>query len=292
MADFETYNRSKGLTHSTINWYSRKLRDFHTWLDGQDTLRVSPRTVRHYIADKMSEGLKPATVRGYFDALRAFYTFLVADVIIEETANPMRRLSPPRVPQEIVEPLTEEQVRELLAVFNRRRITGHRNYIMCLLMLDTGLRVSEVARLTIGDVNFETRRLKVWGKGNKRRWAYMGTKLAEALGQYLQYCRPDLANGKDMLFPSWGGRQMASRSISRIMQRHFDRAQIPRANSSAHRLRHTFAVNLLRNGANVFCLQRLLGHSSLSMTKRYVMLADEDLARSHAMASPVDRMIV
>ena len=80
--------------------------------------------------------------------------------------------------------------------------------------------------------------------------------------------------------------------LSEIMRKKMDEAGIPRANSSAHRLRHTFAVNFLRGGGGAFHLQRLLGHSTLTMTKRYVMLADEDLAEAHRKASPMDRMIL
>lgn len=290
MADFEAYNRAKGLSHYTLSWYSQKLKDFAGWLNGEDVLQVSARAIRRYIADKMAQGFKPATVRGYFDALRAFYGFLVADEIMDEVANPMRRVSPPRVPQQVVEPLTQQQVQRLLAVFNRKRMTGQRNYMMCLLILDTGLRVSELARLTMRDVNLEARRLKVWGKGNKQRWVYMGTKVAEMLKHYIEDCRLHLANGSDVVFPSWAGRQMASRSISRVMQEHFDKAGIPRAHSSAHRLRHTFAVNFLRGGGGVFHLKKMLGHATLDMTLRYVTLTDEDLAEAHRKASPLDRM--
>jgi site-specific recombinase XerD len=167
-------------------------------------------------------------------------------------------------------------------------------------MLDTGLRVSEVARLKTEDVDFDQRRLKVIGKGNKRRLVYIGGKVSEILRGYLEHCRPYLpqgptpvANGNGVLFPSAAtGGQFIPTEISRIMMRRMDKVGIPRANSSAHRLRHTFAVNFLRGGGGAFQLQRLLGHSTLNMTRRYVMLADEDLAEAHRKASPVDRMVL
>jgi site-specific recombinase XerD len=246
----------------------------------------------------MCQGLKPATVKGYFAALGAFYSFLVRDEIMEESANPMRKALPPKVPEPIIEPLSQEQVKGLLAAFNVKRQTGQRNYVMCLLMLDTGLRVSEVASLKTEDVDFDQRRLKVIGKGNKRRLVYIGGKVSEILQGYLEHCRPYLpkgptsvANGNRVLFPSaTTGGQFIPTEISKIMMRRMDKAGIPRAHSSAHRLRHTFAVNFLRGEGNVFCLQRLLGHSTLEMTRRYVRLAEDDLAEAHKKASPVDRM--
>lgn len=291
--DFETYNRVKSLSDYTVGWYTRHLRDFVAWLDGGDLLRVGPRTIREYISGKMQQGLKPATVKGYFASLSAFYSFLVRDEIIGESANPMSKALSPKVPEPIIEPLSQEQIQRLLAAFNRKRQTGRRNYVMCLLMLDTGLRVSEVARLKTEDVDFDQRRLKVIGKGNKRRLVYIGGKVSEILRGYLEHCRPYLANGNGVLFPSaTTGGQFIPTEISKIMMRRMDEAGVPRANSSAHRLRHTFAVNFLRGGGGVFQLQRLLGHSTLEMTRRYVRLADDDLAEAHRKASPVDRMVL
>lgn len=288
--DFETYNRVKNLSDYTVAWYTRHLRDFDAWLDGGDLLQVGPRIIRQYISDKMCQGLKPATVKGYFAAVSAFYTFLVEDGVIEETDNPMRRLKPPRVPDEQIEPLTKEQVYRLLSAFNLKRQKERRNYAMCLLMLDTGLRVSEVAGLQINDIDFEQRRLKIMGKGWKQRWVYVGERMTETLGDYIHSCRPTLANGNGVLFPGREGQPFDAENISKIMMRHMDKVGIPRAHSSAHRLRHTFAVNFLRGAGGAFHLQRLLGHSTLEMTKRYVRLADDDLAAAHRKASPVDKL--
>lgn len=289
--DLEAYNRAKGLTDYTIAWYSRKLRDFAQWLDGDNPLSVSPRMIRSYISEKVKRGLKPATIKGYYCTLSVFYSFLVIDEIIDQAANPMRKLKPPKVPQRAIEPLTESQIETLLKVFNQKRLTGRRNYAICVLILDTGLRIAEVATLKLGDINFKRRRLKVVGKGNKQRWVYMGKRTAEILRHYMADCLPGLPNGNNILFPSYfTGRAFRPSNLSKVIMRLMDKAGIPRAHSSAHRLRHTFAVNFLRGGGGVFQLQRLLGHSTLTMTKRYVMLADEDLAEAHRQASPVDRM--
>lgn len=290
IADFETYNRVKNLSGYTVAWYSRKLRDFAQWLDGDDLLHVPHQRLRQYISEKMVRGLRPATVKGYFAALSAFYAFLVEEDVIEEAQNPMKRLKPPKVPNEQVEPLTGEQVHRLLLAFNSKKERERRNYTMCLLMLDTGLRISEVAGLQVNDIDFKQRRLKIMGKGQKQRWVYIGERMEEILGGYISSCRPSLANGNDILFPGRNGQSFDAENISKIIMRHMDKVGIPRVRSSAHRLRHTFAVSFLRAGGDVFSLQRLLGHSTLEMTRRYVRLADDDLAEAHRKASPVDRM--
>lgn len=288
--DFETYNRMKNLSEYTVGWYSRKLRDFAAWLGGDDPLQTKPSTIRAYIGTKIEKGLKPATVKGYFAALSVFYSFLVNDEVIDELVNPMRKLRPPKVPDNQIEPLNTRQVGDLIRAFNLKRRTGYRNYTICLLILDTGLRIGEVAGLEVGDVDFDRRRLKVLGKGCKRRWVYIGERMTEILTEYLHCCRPHLANGNNTLFPTQTGARFHPENASKIIMRKMDKIGIPRANSSAHRLRHTFAVNFLRGGGSAFHLQRLLGHSTLDMTKKYVMLADDDLAEAHRKASPVDKL--
>jgi site-specific recombinase XerD len=287
--DFETYNRAKNLSGATISSYNRKLQDFAHWL-GDDLSRASFRTVREYMADKVASGFKPQTIHSYFATLSTFYSFLVADGVIEEQSNPTRNLSAPRVPQGAIEPLTSGHIFSLLKSFNRKRRTGDRNYVICLLLLDTGLRVNEAAGLKADDIDWERQRLKIMGKGQKHRWVYMGQVAARVLRAYLETRSPDLGNADRTLFTSSGGRPLHSGAISKMVTRQLDILGIPRVGVSAHRLRHTFAVNFLRGGGGVFQLQRLLGHSSLAMTRRYVMLAEDDLAEAHRRASPVDNL--
>ena len=294
-AAFKAYGRSKDLSPKTIQTYHQELRQFHRWFVGRygEDAAITARRIREYMASRLDRGNTPGTVRGSITALRAFFGFLVLDEMIIPSENPMRLIEAPRMRQTEIRPLTPEQVRRLLNSFDKDNLLQYRNYVICLLILDTGLRIGEVVRLQTGDINFNDSSLGVDGKGRKHRKAYMGQKMTSILLDYIDNCRHWFANGHDTLFPpaSWSpNTKMRPHTLSEIIRKKMDEADIPRANSSGHRLRHTFATNFIRAGGNILALQKLLGHSKLDMTRRYVMLMEDDLAKAHRRASPVDRM--
>lgn len=286
LEDFKVYNRVRNLSDKTIVLYDYVLRGFLEWLGGRNPLSVTPRDVRDWLAERLQAGLSPSTVKVHLAIVGSFYSFLVADDLMGPSDNPVAKVPSPRTRRPVIPPLTDDQVRAFLSGFEGP--FGDRNRAMCLLMLDTGLRAGEIAGLAVHDINFKERRLKVIGKGDKQRWVYMGEKVTEILEDY---AANRARNGPRPLFLSRGGGRMTSNSVSKVVQRRMRSVGIPRANSAAHRLRHTFAVNFLRGEGGVFHLQRLLGHSSLAMTRRYVMLAEDDLQEAHRKASPVDRMM-
>lgn len=289
---FEAYNRYRGLSPETIEHYLSNLSVFRRWLKGRSPIKLGPRDIRHFLMDRSEHGCNASTLRKYFRVLSAFYSFLCVEGLVKTSANPIKKMPPPRALSPRIEPLSEAQAKRLLSAFDQSRPVQYRNWMICLLMLDTGLRVGEVCRLMLDDVDFEKLRLKVLGKGQKQRRVYMSECVAGHLKNYIKDCRPYFANGNVVLFPSSeSGKKFTSDMISRIMKEKMDSVGIPRANSSAHRLRHTFAVNFLRGGGSAFHLQRLMGHSSLEMTKRYVMLCDDDLAEAHRRASPVNKLL-
>ena len=294
-AAFQAYNESKDLSPRTITSYKQELRQFHRWLIAEhgEEAEITARRIREYMAHRFARGNKRLTVRASVMALRAFFGFLIRDGVLEPEENPMRGVEAPRGPQVGVTPLTGEETRRLLDSFDKDDQVEQRNFVMCLLILDTGLRVSEIARLGLDDIDFDRSSLKVNGKGRKPRTVYMGRKMSATLLNYVENRRPEIANGYGTLFPPTTRSTYATMRphyLSEIIRNKMDEAGIPRANSSAHRLRHTFGYNFAKAGGSMFALQKLLGHSKLDMTRRYVMLADEDVREAHRKASPVDRM--
>jgi len=297
---FRTFNESKGLAPRTIRFYDDSLLQFDRWLmdnHGEDT-DVTARRVRDFMVHRRAKGIKQNSIRTQVYVLRAFFSFLVLDEVIPEHENPMRKIKNPRVPPPEIRPLTTEQISTFLDLFDKGSLSDYRNYVACVLILDTGLRAGELLSLTVADVNLDSSSIRVNGKGNKVRTVYMGRTMRRLLADWLERRRPHIGrNDSDTLFPPiwWAGRgtrrtTIDVRHFSRIVRMKLDQLGIPRAGSSAHRLRHTFAVSFLKNGGNVFALQKLLGHTDLDMTKRYVTLLDEDLREAHAKASPLDRL--
>jgi integrase/recombinase XerD len=160
-----------------------------------------------------------------------------------------------------------------------------------LIFLDTGIRVSELADLTLENVNLDHMQLKVYGKGSKERTVPIGVRVQRAIWKYLQQYRPDPASPRfTTLFLTKDGKPVTKGRIETQIKRYEERAGITGVRCSPHTFRHTFATSYLRNGGNVFSLQRILGHSSLETTMVYINLAQTDVQDAHRRYSPADNI--
>lgn len=234
--------------------------------------------------------VRPATVNAYFRILRAFTNFCLAEGLLEET--PLKNVKAPRVPTDQVQPLSSEQTQSLVDAARRTR-APERDVAAVMLLVDTGMRVSELCGLKVGDVDRGTGELTVVGKGNKKRRVFMGATARRALWRYLETDRRQ-ALADEPLFVSVGGHQsgtaLTPSGVHQIISKAGEAAGITGVRCSPHTLRHTFAVSFLRGGGNLFELQQLMGHTDLTVLRRYVALAEADLAQAHRAASPADRM--
>jgi integrase/recombinase XerD len=159
-----------------------------------------------------------------------------------------------------------------------------RNRAIIYTLLDTGLRASELCNLEIRDIDFRNREIKVReGKGGKSRMVYVSSKAAKFIWRYLS----DRIGAADNspVFAAQNELPLGSRGLELMLQRLGKRAGV--RDVYPHRFRHTFAINYLRNKGDAYTLQRILGHSSMEMTKRYLQIANEDVAVRQHQASPV-----
>jgi len=165
------------------------------------------------------------------------------------------------------------------------RPTAVRDRAIFTVLLDTGLRVSELVDLTIADYNQQTGQLQIQhGKGNKRRVAFVGLSGRQAIWKYL--AKRKLSTPKAHLFATRTENKLDRIAVLRLVKRAALRAGVD--NAHPHKFRHTFAITFLRNGGTPLELQRLLGHEKLDTVLIYVQLASADLAAAHVRASPVD----
>lgn len=223
--------------------------------------------------------LSPISVAGYVRGLKAFGRWCVTEEVAGAAA--LRALRRPHVPHKLVEPLDDAALRRMLDV------ASVRDRAIVLLMLDTGLRLSELAGLRPVDLRPDGS-LKVMGKGARERIVPVGGVARQALVRYLR--QANVADTEAAIFRARGGGPLGARGVQQVFKRLKARAGIP-GRCSPHTLRHTFARAYLLNGGDAFSLQRMLGHSTLDMVKRYVTLADTDLAARHLVASPADRLV-
>jgi len=170
---------------------------------------------------------------------------------------------------------------------------GYRDMVIVLTLLDTGLRVNELINLKMDNVWLEEGLIKVLGKGNKERLVPIGKQIRKLLWCYTTQYRPDPAwPNLNNLFLTRDGRPLTKNRVDSIMKRYGKIAGLTGVRCSPHTLRYTFAINFLGNDGDIFSLQKILGHSSLEMTRRYCELANVDIKKAHAIASPVDNLVI
>jgi len=234
---------------------------------------------------QLTKPVKPATVVTYDCHLRTFFTWLVQEEVIE--ASPMERIAEPIDRPDQIEPFTDEEVETLIAAAKKSNCPKRDEAILWFL-LDTGIRASELCALTLQDVDLTARRCKIQeGKGGKSRSVWLGSTAAKALWNYLKFEPHDEL---DPLFFNQRGEFLTRSGLLQLIERLGNVAGIKQARCSPHTFRHTFAISFLRAGGDVLTLQQFLGHTSLTMVKRYVKLAQADLQEAHRQYSPADRL--
>lgn len=217
--------------------------------------------------------------------IKIFLNYLHREGYIE---NIGAKLKKPKVPKHYPYILDDEQVNRLLKACNKSTWEGYRNYVIILMFLDTGIRLSELINLSINDINLVRRSIMIKdGKGAKDREVYMGKELTRALAHWLKL--RGFHPYEDKVFITKDGKSLSPRTIQKILKKLSIKAKI-NSRCSPHTLRHTFATNFIRNGGDVFTLQRILGHSDISTCMIYVHIGGKQIQEAMMKYSPVDRL--
>jgi integrase/recombinase XerD len=238
----------------------------------------------------LNRPVRPVTVMDYYVCLRSLFDWLAAQRMIRET--PFAAIAKPQVREETKAPLSPQQVVALLRAA-RRSADPARNAAILLFLLDTGCRASELVSLRRRDLDQANRRCRVLGKGDKYRTLFFGERTAAVLARYLREL--DLQGGPlssqddPLFFSARGGASLTRSGLLHLVKRLAQAAGIKDA-VCVHALRRSFAVQMLRNGANVFSVQAMLGHTNLQQTRKYCALAMADAEAQHRQFGPVDRL--
>jgi len=281
-------SEAKGLSPRTVQFYRERLGVFLRWLDAERVQQAEPgdvsaAAIREFLAQE-KQRTSAATAKHAHAALSAVFGFLHKEQALAD--NPMRDVEKPRTPKKQPSPLRADDVERMLGACGAGFL-GARLRALLLVLVDTGLRLSEVCGLRLEDASLDEQALKVMGKGSKERVVPFGEATRQALMDYLAR-RGELA-AQDWLFVTVYGDPMRGRQVHQVLENCGKRAGV--AGVHPHRLRHTFAVMFLQRGGHAFALMRALGHTSLEMTRRYVSLADTDLRETHRACSPGDRFL-
>ncbi len=279
-----------GLARQSLAGYRRDLEGLARWRSGQggvDGLAAADRSgLFDYFASRTAQTYAPRSNARLLSSLRAFYAWLLRRG--DRRDDPTALLDPPKLPRSLPKALTEGQIQALLEAPCIDTPLGLRDRAMFELMYAAGLRVSELVGLPSNAVNLRQGVVRVTGKGSKERLVPLGEESQHWLERYLADARPQLA-GKarpDSLFIGASGDAPSRQAFWGLVKRYAAVAGIDPARISPHGLRHSFATHLLNRGADLRALQMLLGHSSLSSTQIYTLVAREHLQKLHGKHHP------
>ncbi|RMH87754.1 site-specific tyrosine recombinase XerD [Lysobacter pythonis] len=278
-----------GLARASLDSYRRDLAGFARWRHHAEgaLLKSDAADVFAYLRWRGEHGYNARSNARLLSALRALYGWMRRQGLRED--DPSALLAPPRQPRGLPKALGESQIEALLAAPDTTTPAGLRERAMLELMYAAGLRVSELCDLPATGVNLRQGVLRVSGKGGKERLVPIGEEAQHWLRRYLDEARGALVIGKAgsaPLFVNTSGGPVSRQQCWRRIKTHAVVAGIPQEKISPHVLRHSFATHLLNHGADLRALQLLLGHSSLSTTQIYTLVAKEKLKRLHALHHP------
>jgi integrase/recombinase XerC len=282
----------KHVSPETLRAYRTDLLQFRTFLaeehcehgapgaDGIDALAV-----RGFVAHMSRSGLEKTSVARKLSTIRSFLRHAVRDGRAE--ANPAEAIPSPRVGRHLPRTMTVDEIFNLLERMQGDDPISLRDRALLELLYATGLRVSELVSLDLGDLDFSGSVVRVVGKGNKERLVPFGRKAADSVRSWLDGSQQLRAKGKapTALFLNARGGRLTDRSVRRILDRRLREAAIF-AQISPHVLRHSFATHLLGAGADLRAIQELLGHASLSTTQRYTHVSMDALMRIYDRSHP------
>ena len=295
--EFEVYlDYLKNIMHyseKTISSYHFDLKDFSTYLYNNN-LSVEEcvyQDIQDYMNSLKINGYKVTSINRKIVCLRSFYKYYTNEVN-SNIDNPMVTYKTLKTPSRLPKDLFKEQIKVLLIPNEKKEIYAIRNQCIILLLLNTGMRVSEICNLDLLDVDIEEKTIRVFGKGSKERMVFFMPSVVPYLNKYLNYIREDLLIDKkdQAFFIGSKGTRITSRAIQQMLNNRASQANPP-FKVTPHMLRHTFATGLLNNDVDLKIVQDLLGHSSLSTTQIYTHVSKARLQRVYAENHPMAKAL-
>jgi tyrosine recombinase XerC len=248
--------------------------------------KVDTHTLREYIGWLMERGVVKESIARKLSAIRSFYRYLVREGIMK--SNPLENASSPKTDKRLPSFLTTEEVVRLLEAPDLATPQGQRDRALLELLYASGLRVSEIVKLDLSQVNLGTNEIRVLGKGSKERMVLMGEPAAGALTIYLRQGRQELLGDKtsSAIFVNRYGERLVERRVQRLLEKYASAAGIGKR-VHPHMLRHTFATHMLDGGADLRVVQELLGHANLASTQIYTHVSKSQARKVYLSAHPM-----
>ena len=285
---YENYlTKVKQASGNTVASYLRDIRQFAGWLHEEEETEVVDAAqlhIQNFLEYLQSEGRSAATRSRALASLKNFYSYVVSAGFLAE--SPVKDVKVDRGEKKLPQILTNREIELLLAQPNSLEPKGIRDKAMLEVMYATGIRVSELIGLDISDVHLDSGVIKC-STGRKSRTVPLYPEALKALTVYIRSVRNVLLAdpGEQALFVNIGGARMSRQGFWKILKHYQSTARIDKE-ITPHTLRHSFAVHLLENGAQLGDLQELMGHSDISSTQMYTQMVDQHLKQVYARCHP------
>jgi len=277
--DYENYlTYEKRYPETTITSYINAVNKYNEFIELKNInyKEITKEEIREYLKYLDEENYSKSSVSQTLSALRNFYSYLVNNNFIK--SNQFKLIRNPKKEKHLPNFLQPDELQKIFDSIELDTPLGIRNRLIIELLYATGLRVSELVNLKLNDINFSSHEIRVTGKGDKERIVFFGDYALKYLNMYLAKSRHELLNGKkeDILILNKDGNPITSRGVEVVIDKIVKEAAL-KHNISPHVIRHTFATDMLNNGADLKSVQELLGHSSLSTTQIYTHITNERL---------------
>ena len=280
---FLTYREiEKNVSSHTLLNYRIDLKQVRNFLEGKDVQRIDRLDIRKYLASLKSKDLNKSSIARKLSCLRSFFRFLAREGYID--ATPLEGISSPKLGKRLPIFLDVNKVAKFVESPDKSSILGLRDRAILETLYSTGMRVSEMVGLNIGQVDFIAGVVKVYGKGKKERLLPIGDKALRAIRSYLSH-QPTKKKDTGALFLDRRKQRLTDEGVRKIFNKYIQKASL-KEKVSPHTLRHSFATHLLDKGADLRSVQELLGHSSLSTTQIYTHVTTERLKSVYSKAHP------
>ena len=284
--DFIEYLESKQVSKNTLLSYKRDINQLNQYLEeiGKKMFDATEEDLVSYVAYMQTLEKSNATISRSIASMKAFYRYLAKIKIVEK--NIADKLSSPKVEKKELSILSISEVEKLLDQPSLSDLKGQRDKAMLELLYATGIRVTELITLNLADVNLNVGHIKV-KKKNKERIIPIGNTALRYLKEYVENVRPLLIKTEDepSLFINANGQQMTRQGFWKILKQYKEQAKIDKE-LTPHTIRHSFAVHMLQNGAEVKTVQELLGHTDVASTLMYTHITDMKIRDDYFKAHP------
>lgn len=279
--------KAQNLAAGTLDFYRAKFRLFMKFCDAQSITRISqitPGIIREYLL-WIAQTHNPGGQHQCYRSLKTFLLWWELETEPEGWRNPIRKVKAPRMGIEPLEPVDLKDVSSILSTCDKT-LFGIRDTAIILVLLDTGARAAELCSMDLSDFNPVTGEILIRrGKGHKPRTVFLGQKSRRAVRKYLKIRR----DNDPSLWVAKRGERLTYWGLHEIIRRRAKLAGIE--NPGIHAFRRAFAINMLRNGVDIYSLQKLMGHADLQVLRRYLAQTNDDLKEAHAKGSPVDKFL-